>query len=150
MMVAEGSLEVYPTDVVGVVMCGCECGPPICCCSCQLVHGVEDSLSSTTLGYLQLALNVLQPVVGIEWLHSIGEGGRLSAEKVTKLGLGWWWWRLVRWVNLLVLLEVVDRCDQSLQHLHCGNLSRIHMRLVLGRATLIVLSAGVVQTRNSP
>ena len=150
MMVAEGSLEVCPTDVVGVVMCSCECGPPICCCSCQLVRGVKDSLSSTTLGDLQLALNVLQPVIGIKWLHSISEGGRLSAEKVTKLGLGWWWWRLVRWVSLLVLLEVVDCCDQSLQYLHRGNLSRIHLWLVWGRTALTILSAGVARTRNSP
>src|SRR5436190_13958271 len=147
MMVAEGSLEVCPTDVVGVVMCSCECGPPICCCSCQLVRGVKDSLSSTTLGDLQLALNVLQPVIGIKWFHSISEGGRLSAEKVTKLGLGW---RLVRWVSLLVLLEVVNCCDQSLQHLHRGNLSRIHLRLVRGRTALTILSAGVARTRNSP
>src|SRR6266508_1023713 len=150
MMVAEGSLEVCPADVVRVIVCNYECGPPICCCSCQLVRGVENSLSSTTLGYLQLALNVLQPVIGIKCLHSISEGGRLSAEKVTKLGLGWWWWRLVRWVSLLVLLEVVDRCDQSLQHLHRGNLSRIHLWLVWGRAALTVLSAGVVRARNSP
>src|SRR5438034_7161166 len=138
MKVAKGSLEVCPAYVVGVIVCSCECSPPICCCSCQLVRGVEDSLSSTTLGDLQLALNVLQPVVGIEWLHSISEGGRLSAEKVTKLGMGWW--RLVRWVNLLVLLEVVDRCDQSLQHLHRGNLSMIHLWLVRGRTALTILS----------
>ncbi|HEX9429575.1 MAG TPA: hypothetical protein VF944_04290, partial [Candidatus Bathyarchaeia archaeon] len=116
----------------------------------QLVRGVENSLSSATLGDLQLALNVLHPVVGIEWLHSIGEGGRLSAEKVTKLGVRWWWWRLVRWVNLLVLLEVVDCCDQSLQHLHRCNLSRIHLWLVWGRTALTILSAGVARTRNSP
>src|SRR5438128_8897649 len=148
MMVVEGSLEFCPADVVGVVVCSCECGPPICCCSCQLVRGVEDFLSSATLGDLQLALNALQPVVAIEWLHSISEGRRLSAEKVTKLGLGWWWWwRLVGWGSLLVLLDVVDCRDQSLQHLHHGYLSGVHLWLLRWRVALAIPPIAVVRAR---
>jgi hypothetical protein len=132
----ETSLELIPVDSLDVGVAVAVSLPLICCSSKQLVCHEKNLLTVKTMGYLQLLLDWLPPVLYNHGILGLRENARVGPQKFTQPRLGWWWWCLLLQVRLQVM--------ESLQHcLHqlvlVGNeLLKQWVDLVVSVATLAV------------
>jgi hypothetical protein len=115
-MSVEVHLELLPGYSICIGVCRCEGIPPIGRGSLESSRGVQDLLPVIALGDIQLLLDNLEPVIGIQRINHMRESRRVITHKIPMLISSWGYILLLLLVLLvlLVLLNLLHRRSESL------------------------------------
>jgi hypothetical protein len=124
-MSMEVHLELLPGYSIRIGVCRCEDIPPIGRGTLESSRDVQDLLPVVALGDIELLSNDLEPVIGIQRINRMREHRRVMAHKVLVLISSRGCILL-----LLILLNLLHRCSETLQKLHlsCDELFHVGVR----------------------
>jgi hypothetical protein len=127
MMSTEVHLELLPGYGIRIGVCRCEGIPPIGRGTLESSRGIQDLLPVIALGDIQLLSNELEPVISIQRINRMRERWRAMAHKVPMLisSRGC----ILLLLILLVLLNLLYRCSETLQKLHLSFDELFHVRV---------------------
>jgi hypothetical protein len=124
-MSAEVHLELLSSYCICIDVCRCEGIPPIGCGSLESSRGVQDIFPVVALGDIQLFSDNLEPVIGIQRINRMRERWRVMAHKIPVLISS----RGCILLVLLILLNLLHRCSETLQKLQLSDDELFHVRV---------------------
>ena len=83
-LLAETSLEIIPVNNLNGLLKCLSGFPPSSCRPGEVVGGLEDFLIVANRSNFQVVLNCAKPIIGFQWVSSLGKGGWIGLLKVTQ------------------------------------------------------------------